>query len=216
MSRTISVVIGAGAYIVLAIVGWGGVYAFFSHPPLTAAVIVMIVLTLAGLVAPGGNISPGIREDRSNRWVLSVITVIGLVNAWLPAYTDRRDFWTMDGEPLRWAGVFLLAAGGALRIWPVYVLGNRFSGLVAIQPGHTLVTTGVYGTIRHPSYLGLLINSVGWSLAFRSGAGLLMTALLIPPLVARMNSEEKLLAEQFNGEYDEYRKRTSRLIPVVY
>ena len=51
----------------------------------------------------------------------------------------------------------LFAVGGALRIWPVFVLGRRFSGLVAIQPGHTLVTTGIYSVIRNPSYLGLLI-----------------------------------------------------------
>ena len=55
-----------------------------------------------------------------------------------------------------------------MRIWPVFVLGHRFSGLVAIQPGHKLVTSGVYGVIRHPSYLGLLVNSLGWALAFRS------------------------------------------------
>ena len=70
------------------------------------------------------------------------------------------------------------AAGGALRIWPVFVLGRRFSGLVAIQPGHTLVTSGVYGFIRHPSYLGLLVNALGWGLAFRSGVGVLLTAIL--------------------------------------
>ena len=34
------------------------------------------------------------------------------------------------------------------------------SGLVAIQPGHALVTSGIYGVIRHPSYLGLVVN---WS-----------------------------------------------------
>jgi protein-S-isoprenylcysteine O-methyltransferase Ste14 len=87
-------------------------------------------------------------------------------------------------------GVFLFAAGGALRLWPVVVLGNRFSGLVAIQPGHTLVTSGVYGVIRHPSYLGLLVNSLGWALAFRSGVGLLLTALFIPPLLARIRGRE--------------------------
>jgi hypothetical protein len=58
------------------------------------------------------------------------------------------------------------------------VLGHRFSGLVAIQPGHALVTTGLYGVVRHPSYLGLLVNSLGWALAFRSGVGVLLTALL--------------------------------------
>ena len=63
------------------------------------------------------------------------------------------------------------------------MLGHRFSGLVAIQPGHKLLTSGVYGVIRHPSYLGLLVNSLGWALAFRSGVGVLLTVLLIPPLL---------------------------------
>jgi protein-S-isoprenylcysteine O-methyltransferase Ste14 len=88
--------------------------------------------------------------------------------------------------------------------------------VVAIQPGHTLVTTGLYGAIRHPSYLGLLVNSLGWALAFRSGVGVILTALLIPPLVARIHAEERLLRSQFGREYEAYRSRTSRLIPGLY
>jgi protein-S-isoprenylcysteine O-methyltransferase Ste14 len=134
----------------------------------------------------------------------------------LPAYTDRKEFWTIDGDAVRWLGVVLYAAGGALRIWPVFVLGNRFSGLVAIQPGHSQVTSGIYRVIRHPSYLGLLINSLGWSLVFRSTVGLLLIALLIPPLLARIHAEERLLRETFRTEYDAYCARTSRLITGLY
>ena len=156
------------------------------------------------------------REDRGNRWVIGALTLFGLLAAYLPAYTDRQGFWTFDGEPMRWLGIVLFAAGGILRLWPVFVLGPRFSGLVAIQPGHTLVTSGVYGVIRHPSYLGLLINSLGWAFAFRSGVGLLLTALTVPPLVARIRAEEALLHTHFDGEYDVYRSRTWRLIPGLY
>jgi protein-S-isoprenylcysteine O-methyltransferase Ste14 len=157
-----------------------------------------------------------VREDRANRWVIAVFAAIGLLAAYLPAYTDRQGFWIIDGETIRWVGAVLFAAGGALRIWPVFVLGRRFSGLVAIQPGHTLETSGLYGIVRHPSYLGLLINSLGWALAFRSGVGVLLTALLIPPLLARIRAEERLLRTQFDGEYDRYCNRTSRLIPGVF
>lgn len=124
--------------------------------------------------------------------------------------------WILDGDTVCWLGVVLFIAGGALRIWPVFVLGRRFSGLVAIQPGHTLVTNGVYGVIRHPSYLGLIVNALGWGLAFRSGVGALLAAATIPPVVARMNAEERLLHSQFGTEYDAYRARTSRLIPGLY
>jgi len=102
------------------------------------------------------------------------------------------------------------------RLWPVFVLGRRFSGLVAIQPGHTLVTSGVYGVIRHPSYLGLLLNALGWGLAFRSGVGVLLTALIVVPVLARIRAEEQLLRTQFGGEYNAYCARTSRLIPGLY
>jgi protein-S-isoprenylcysteine O-methyltransferase Ste14 len=208
-------VVGTLAYLGLAILGWGSFAAFFSHPALIALVIVGFVLTGVALFS-GGNLSPGEREDKGNRWVLAAFGVIGLLLAYVPAYTDRTDVWTLDGDAIRWLGVVLFAAGGALRIWPVFVLGRRFSGLVAIQSGHTLVTSGVYGVIRHPSYLGLLVNSLGWALAFRSGVGVLLTALTIPPLVARLRAEERLLSAQFGDAYDAYRSRTSRLLPGIY
>jgi protein-S-isoprenylcysteine O-methyltransferase Ste14 len=157
-----------------------------------------------------------VREDRRNRWVIAVFALIGLLSAFLPAWSDRKECWTLDGDAIRWLGVALFAFGGALRIWPVFVLGHRFSALVAIQPGHTLVTNGIYSVIRHPSYLGLLVNSLGWGLAFRSWIGVLLTALLVPPLLARIRSEERLLRTQFGAEYDAYCARTSRLIPGLY
>jgi protein-S-isoprenylcysteine O-methyltransferase Ste14 len=139
---------------------WGSFAAFFSHPPLIALAITLLVLSGVAVFS-GGNLSPGVREDRANRWVIAAFGLIGLLDANLPAYTDRKEFWILDGDAIRWLGVVLFAAGGVLRIWPVFVLGHRFSGLVAIQPGQALVMTGLYGVVRHPSYLGLLVNSLG-------------------------------------------------------
>jgi protein-S-isoprenylcysteine O-methyltransferase Ste14 len=203
------------AYFGLAILGWGGWAPFFSHPPLVALAVVSVLMVAAAAFSEG-NLSRGEREDRSNRWVLAAFGLIGLLSAYLPAYTDRVEFWTIDGDTVRWIGVALYAAGGVLRLWPVFVLGRRFSGLVAIQPGHRLLTTGVYRVIRHPSYLGMLVLSLGWALAFRSWIGVILAALTIPPVIARIRAEEALLGSQFGAEYENYRARTSRLIPGVY
>ncbi len=199
----------------LAVLGWGGLAAFLAHPARIALVGVTAVLTVAALFSEG-NISSGEREDRANRWVLPVFGVIGLLSAWLPAYTDRHGLWSLDGDTVRWLGIVLYSVGGALRLWPVFVLGKRFSGLVAIQPGHRLVTDGVYGRVRNPSYVGLLVSTLGWVLAFRSLAGVGLTLLLLPPLVARIHAEEALLRAQFGDAYDAYCARTWRLIPGVY
>jgi len=83
-------VVGTLAYLGLAIHGWGSFAAFFSHPALIALVIVGFVLTGVALFS-GGNLSPGEREDRGNRWVLAAFGVIGLLLAYLPAYTDRTE-----------------------------------------------------------------------------------------------------------------------------
>jgi protein-S-isoprenylcysteine O-methyltransferase Ste14 len=218
MSKTTLALASVGGVVVflgLAILGWGGVEAFFSNPARTALVIATAAMVVAGLFS-SANLSAGEREDRSNRWIIGALALIGLLSAWLPAYTDRKEFWTLDGDVVRWIGVALYAGGGALRLWPVFVLGRRFSGLVAIQPGHTLMTGGIYRVIRNPSYLGLLILSLGWGLAFRSVAGVLLVALMIPPLIARMRSEEALLRAQFSEEYAAYCARTWRLIPGLY
>jgi hypothetical protein len=84
------IALGACAYSGLAILGWGGFRPFFSHPALIALVVVLFALSGVSFFA-GGNLSPGVREDRSNRWVIAVFAVIGLLNAYLPAYTDRKD-----------------------------------------------------------------------------------------------------------------------------
>ena len=213
---TFATVAATLAYLGLAVLGSGGFAAFFSEPALIALAVALVAMAGVALFS-SGHLGAGEREDRSNRWVIAALGVLGFLVAYLPAYTDRQDLWTLDGDAVRWLGVVLFIAGGALRLWPVFVLGRRFSGLVAIQPGHTLQTRGVYSIIRHPSYLGLLVSTLGWVLAFRSAIGVILTALMIVPLLARIRSEEALLRSAFGAEYDAYRARTAwRLIPGIY
>jgi hypothetical protein len=103
----------------LAVLGWGGLAGFFSSPARIALAAALLIMVGASVFA-GGNLSPGEREDRSNRWVLAALSLIGIVGAFL----DRIEFWTLDGDAVRWLGVVLFAIGGALRLWPVYVLGT--------------------------------------------------------------------------------------------
>ncbi|HET6184757.1 MAG TPA: isoprenylcysteine carboxylmethyltransferase family protein [Acetobacteraceae bacterium] len=211
----LAAIAGTLIFLGLAIIGRGGFRSFFSQPALIAVAIATLAMMVTALFARA-NFSSGLREDRANRWVLPAFGVIGLFDAYLPSYTDRIGFWTIDGSAIRWLGVVLYAVGGALRLWPVFVLGPRFSGLAAIQPGHRLVTDGPYRVIRHPSYLGALVLTLGWGLAFRAGIGLLLTALLILPLLGRIRAEEALLRSEFGQHYDAYRAHTYRLIPGLF
>ena len=212
---TVVAILATLAYLGLAIWGIGGVAVFFSHGSLVVVTLATLAMVIASLFTEV-NLSSGEREDRANRWVIPAFGVIGLISGFLPAYCDRLNILTLGGEGIRWFGALLFIIGGALRLWPVFVLGRRFSGLVAIQPGHRLVTDGIYQRLRNPSYLGLVINAVGWALAFRSLVGLLLAALTLIPLIARIHSEEALLRGQFGAEYDAYCARSWRLLPGVY
>jgi len=208
-------VAATGLYFGLAVLGEGGLTPFLRHPALVGLFVVSVLLAGVGVFS-GISFSAGVREDRGNRWVIWAFGVLGMLGAFLPAFTDRCDFWTVGGETIRWIGLAVFTAGSVLRIGGAFVLGRRFSPLVAIQPGHTLVTGGLYGTIRHPSYLGLVIASVGMSLVFRSMVGLIISALLLGVVLFRIAAEERLLQAQFGDAYAAYRRRTARLIPRVY
>src|SRR4029077_17252551 len=110
-----STILGTLAYLGLAILGLGGFAAFFSHPALIALTVVFFLLSA---VAPfsAGNLSPGEREDRGNRWVLAAFAVISLLLGDVPAYHDRTALGTIHvGAGVRCAG---LASGSSLPAVP--------------------------------------------------------------------------------------------------
>ena len=199
----------------LAILGSGGFGPFFSHA--RSSRFAWWCLSFSSRRSSRAGISaPGEREDRGNRWVFAAFGVLALLLAFVPAYTDRIGFWTIDGETTRWIGVLLLAIGGTLRLWPVFVLGHRFSGLVAIQPNHRLVTTGIYRTIRNPSYLGLFIGTLGWALAFRSLIGVMLRAFHLVRSSRAWMPRKPCCAASSARNMMAYYARTWRLVPWLY
>jgi protein-S-isoprenylcysteine O-methyltransferase Ste14 len=215
LSLKVFEVVSSAIFIALVVLAWGDWRAFFASPARTGVVVISVIATVAAL-GTDASLSSGKREDAANRWVLAPLMLGSVVVTLLPPYLERIDRWTFDGDAARYAGLVLVALGTTLRMWPVFVLGHRFSGLVAIQGNHALVTTGPYRYVRHPSYLGALVFVFGWGFVFRTPIGIVFTALFLIPLVARMNSEERLLASEFGEPYEEYRRRTSRLVPGIY
>ena len=197
-------------------VGRGDWAAFFQSPVRVGAVVVSLVLSAATAFSGFGGMNPGKKEDRGNRWIFAPFLVLSLALAVVPAYLDGRNLWTTDEAVTPYAGLILLTLGGVVRTAAVFVLGRRFTGLVAIQEGHRLQTSGLYRYIRHPSYAGMLLYMAGYVLVFRCWLGLLLVAATLAVLLARMNAEEALLVSEFGEEYASYRARTWRLVPWIY
>ena len=215
LNTALYALISTPIYLAIMIWGEGGWSATLAKPMVAGALLVTL---LAGIVSifSEGNISTGVKHDEADKRSLYAVIVINLLGGLLPAFFDGRSLWPIDGEPVRQAGLVIYTLGTIARLAPVFVLGKRFSGLVAIQPGHALETTGVYSVIRNPSYLGLVLMSLGWALAFNAWIGVVFTGLMVPPLIARMNAEERMLASEFGEAFQAWKARTWRLVPWIY
>ena len=102
--------ISVAVWLGLAAAAEGGLARFFSIPPFVALTIVTVALAVAGSFSEG-HLGSGVREARSNRWVLPAFAILSLALAVLPPLSDRFDAVTFGGEAVRWLGVAIYAAG---------------------------------------------------------------------------------------------------------
>jgi len=116
---------------------------------------------------------------------------------------------------LRLLGLAIIAVGGVFGTGGVLALGRNLTPFPKPIAGGQLVTSGVYGWVRHPIYTGLILGTLGWSLwrANLIGIGLAFALFVFFDLKSRR--EERWLMEAYPG-YTEYRRRVRKLIPFVY
>ncbi len=109
--------------------------------------------------------------------------------------------------------VFL--AGVVLRSVAVNSLQGHYSHRIRRPP--TLVTTGVYGWIRHPAYAGTLLAHAAVPLFFPNPYALAGFWLAwLPAVIIRTLVEDRFLRRDLGQEYEAYAARTSRLIPGIW
>jgi protein-S-isoprenylcysteine O-methyltransferase len=118
---------------------------------------------------------------------------------------------------LGYLGCLVMVFGIAIRLVAVATLKRQFTVTVSIVEKHDIVDTGIYRTVRHPAYLGILTFLLGFGLA--SGNSFSLAALVVLPLAAtlyRIRVEERALLLHFGPAYQKYASRTKRLLPGIY
>ena len=136
------------------------------------------------------------------------------------------DFWILQKLSFRLSvalviGILLVAVGGYLRFTSRRTLMKAGFGLVSssrlqIVEGQRLVTDGVYSHVRHPLYLGEISRNLGFTLILSSLYGFVVVLVGSLFLPFRIQIEERMLLEEFGREYEEYKRRTKKLIPYIY
>lgn len=108
-----------------------------------------------------------------------------------------------------------LAAFGLMG-WTFALLGvGRFNARPEVHARARLVVAGPYRVIRHPMYVAVLALALAWLLGRFTWPGLACWIALLAVALAKMPIEERALAARF-PEYEEYRRRTARLLPGLF
>ena len=110
----------------------------------------------------------------------------------------------------------ILASGGMIGLWALYIMGLRQVKVFPEVPSEgTLIVSGPYRWIRHPMYTGVLLVTLAWSMANPLPYRIFLWVGLLITLIVKLLYEEGFLLERF-PEYKAYQRQTSRLIPFVW
>ncbi|KAK3494631.1 Isoprenylcysteine carboxyl methyltransferase family-domain-containing protein [Neurospora hispaniola] len=123
-----------------------------------------------------------------------------------------------SGTLLCLLGLALTVIGQVVRSVAMVQAGPSFNHLVQRQrsSAHVLVTSGIYGRFRHPSYFGFFWWALGTQMAMGNVVSFVAyAAVLWKFFSSRIKHEEEFLVKFFGQEYVDYRRRVGTKIPFV-
>ncbi len=214
-------------YIGLPLLGWGldDLPGFFAYPQLLgyAISIAAFGLLAAYLIQRPGGMGNTLGKGQEGKFVprqrivrISITLMLFGALIFVP-FADRRSIAVIaDISLMRWVGLALATLGMALIFWSSWALGRLYSPEVTLQQEHRLIASGLYRYIRHPRYLGGLLQGIGLSLLFRSWIGLVLTLIFVITIMFRIRDEEAMMGQAFGQEWAAYCEKSWRLIPFIF
>jgi protein-S-isoprenylcysteine O-methyltransferase Ste14 len=154
-------------------------------------------------------------ETRPAQRIIITATVLLVGVTYVVCALDHRYGWS--SVPVGVVIVGNVVAGVGILMAQLVIIQNGYAGAaISVEADQPLVSTGLYGLVRHPMYLGVVINMIGTPLALDSLWGFVPVALAVPVLAARITDEERMLVTELAG-YPEYQQNVRyRLIPGVW
>lgn len=156
-----------------------------------------------------------VAEGRAVQKIVMAGLYLSLAAMCVVSALDHRFGWSAVPTSLCIAGSVLVAIGmGAVVL--VATQNNYASTTVQVESGQHVVSTGLYGLVRHPMYTANAIMLVGIPLALGSYWALIFVVPGLAVLASRIRDEETLLREELAGYRDYTRTVRYRLVPCVW
>ena len=155
------------------------------------------------------------REKEKAQMLISILSGLIFLSGFIIPGLDKRFGWSFVPLHITIIACVVILLG-YLIIFFVFKQNSYASRVIEVDQEQEVISTGLYGIVRHPMYVGVLIMYIPAPLALGSYWGLIPFALLPLSLALRILNEEQVLKENLKG-YKEYCERTRyRLIPFLW
>lgn len=143
------------------------------------------------------------------------VILVGFIFAFIASRIDLiLGLKLFNSSIVIFIGILLLAIGFIIRVWATYYFYKFQMGVIVLHPQRKLLTSGPYGFMRNPLYLGgNLFIFLGTSLILGTVVGVILTFLHLPFVNLMVKKEEKDLEKKFGKEFLDYEKKVPRWIP---
>lgn len=189
---------------------------FLSGNVLTTLMNFFTIRKNSELINERSKLGEGIKSW--DKLLLGLSAVTYLIIIVISGLDSGRFLWTTS---FSWiisiSGVVIMIIGQVLFL-TARSQNNFFSSVMRIQKerGHVVCDTGLYKTVRHPGYLGMILSLTGLPLITTSIWSIIPTLIAIILLLIRTSLEDKTLKMELDG-YVEYSEKTRyRLIPLIW
>jgi protein-S-isoprenylcysteine O-methyltransferase Ste14 len=155
------------------------------------------------------------RRDAVDKFSLLLVTAGSILTPLLYLFTPWLNFADYSLPPLvPWFGLGVMVVALWL-FWRSHAdLGQNWSVTLAVRKDHQLITRGVYRSIRHPMYASLWLWKLAQGLLLSNWlAGWFGLISFFPLYFYRTPREEEMMCEAFGPEYEDYMRRTGRIVP---
>jgi protein-S-isoprenylcysteine O-methyltransferase Ste14 len=191
--------------------GWACLAAFFVPACL---ITVWVAKYDPALLERRLKAGPKAEKEWGQKVVQVIASIVFLADFAVPAI-DHRFVWSSVPGYACVIGDLMMVLGFVV-VFEVFKANSFTSGIIEVADDQKVISTGLYGLVRHPMYVGGLVMLYGIPLALGSWWGMLINVPMTAAIVWRLLDEERFLSEKLAG-YGEYREKVRyRLVPLVW
>lgn len=110
-------------------------------------------------------------------------------------------------------GAIPMLTGAVILVWAIIELRNNLSIFPSPKEDAILVTSGIYKSIRHPIYAGVILLAIGYSIFLRDFDKMIIALIIMVFFELKTAYEERKLIKRFDN-YETYRGSTGKFLPL--